>query len=240
MSDFLGRLAARSLGLAPVAQPLGRSMFAPGLEQAPQFEQASQFQGPQSGESVTATTASSSRTRPDFQGHTASPSTFPTHTSSSPLPNYSNPQPTDFSVVDPRAIPFSNMNAERPPRSEQDRVVQPLAERIRATGEGHAGPDTSPQNIRDDIASPSSGLLVTPPNFQREAFPASSFTPAAAANRDRHANAVDSAPVVKVSIGRVEIRAEFPAPAPRTSSPRSPSPTLSLDEYARQRREGKR
>ena len=47
-------------------------------------------------------------------------------------------------------------------------------------------------------------------------------------------------PVVKVSIGRVEIRAEFPAAVKKTSPPRSPSLGLSLDEYARLRREGKR
>ncbi|HME31289.1 MAG TPA: hypothetical protein VKG65_00915 [Terriglobales bacterium] len=49
----------------------------------------------------------------------------------------------------------------------------------------------------------------------------------------------DSEPVMRVTIGRVEVRAVFPAPAPRRAQPARPRPTLSLDDYlkrgARQR-----
>jgi hypothetical protein len=92
---------------------------------------------------------------------------------------------------------------------------------------------------RGDVA-PEARLLVPMMNLQREAFPLSSFSAGQNAGREHHATVSASAPVVKVSIGRVEVRAEFPAPAPRTSPQRSSSLSLSLDEYARQRREGKR
>jgi hypothetical protein len=49
-----------------------------------------------------------------------------------------------------------------------------------------------------------------------------------------------AAPVIRVSIGRVEVRAEFPAPAPRPNPRQPQAPKLSIEEYARQRSEGKR
>jgi hypothetical protein len=49
-----------------------------------------------------------------------------------------------------------------------------------------------------------------------------------------------SAPVIRVTIGRVDVRAEFPAPVSRPRpTPAQPVP-LSLEDYTRQRREGKR
>jgi hypothetical protein len=49
------------------------------------------------------------------------------------------------------------------------------------------------------------------------------------------------APSIRVTIGRIEVRAEFstPAPAPAPARPARSSP-LSLDDYLKQRREGKR
>ncbi|MFN7949727.1 MAG: hypothetical protein U0Z53_30520 [Blastocatellia bacterium] len=50
----------------------------------------------------------------------------------------------------------------------------------------------------------------------------------------------ESAPVIRISIGRVEVRAVMPtAPAPRTA-PARPRPGLSLDDYLREREGGKR
>jgi hypothetical protein len=46
-------------------------------------------------------------------------------------------------------------------------------------------------------------------------------------------------PVVRVTIGRIEVRAETPASSPRkTSAPARP--TLSLDTYLKERKEGRR
>jgi hypothetical protein len=52
--------------------------------------------------------------------------------------------------------------------------------------------------------------------------------------------AKESAPVVRISIGRVEVRAVLPtAPAPRPA-PARPRPGLSLDDYLKEREGGKR
>lgn len=50
----------------------------------------------------------------------------------------------------------------------------------------------------------------------------------------------DSAPPIQVTIGRVEVRAITPQPAPRRPPPKPRQPTLSLDDYVAQRREGER
>ncbi len=44
-------------------------------------------------------------------------------------------------------------------------------------------------------------------------------------------HATDSEPAMRVTIGRVEVRAVFPASAPRRAQPARPRPTLSLDGY---------
>jgi len=50
-----------------------------------------------------------------------------------------------------------------------------------------------------------------------------------------------SAPTIRVTIGRIDVRAVMPPapPAPR-SRPSRPGPTLSLEDYLQQRREGRR
>jgi hypothetical protein len=48
----------------------------------------------------------------------------------------------------------------------------------------------------------------------------------------------DSRPVIHVTIGRVEVRAVQPQPAPQRPAP--PRPKLTLEEYLRQRDKGER
>jgi hypothetical protein len=59
--------------------------------------------------------------------------------------------------------------------------------------------------------------------------------------RERRAEFEHQAPIVRVTIGRIEVRAEIatPAAAPPAAQPVR-APTLTLDEYLKQRQEGKR
>jgi hypothetical protein len=53
--------------------------------------------------------------------------------------------------------------------------------------------------------------------------------------------AESQAPVIRVTIGRVDVRAQFPAGAVTQAPPRRKQASpLSLEEYARQRSEGRR
>jgi len=250
MSDFLGRLAARTLGAAPLAQPMGRNMFAPGVEQPAK-------------EGFFETVSNSQRSENYSPGHTdpsavSRPSERPPVTgnpSDVPLTDLS---PTDLSPTDLAQTTFSvvGLRADFHPelntgtlspfgRSDKHSGVDTQADlkARRDTVDGSAESQsihTGKQDLQNDFSSPVTGLLVPSANLRREAFPASLSFPGGFANRERSADASSSAPVVKVSIGRVEIRAEFPAAVAKRSPQHSPSLGLSLDEYARLRREGKR
>jgi hypothetical protein len=50
---------------------------------------------------------------------------------------------------------------------------------------------------------------------------------------------IEPRPAVKIHIGRIDVRAVHQAPAPR-AKPVSPAPKMTLDDYLRQRNEGKR
>ena len=240
MSDFLGRLAARTLGVASIAQPISRSMFAPGLDQAGERQEG--FVEPAS---------STSRLDSETITLVSSLSSVP----SAPAGDSRQRANSDFSVVDVRIagrpdLKISDSQSETllPSPNASHPSIRPFAgsESVRAAGKGSADEEgvrsasSQRQGQQGDAASPATHLLVPGANLQRDAFPVSSSPSRKSAERERNATSVDAAPVVRVSIGRVEVRAEFPATAPRTSSQRSPSLTLSLDEYARQRREGKR
>jgi hypothetical protein len=57
---------------------------------------------------------------------------------------------------------------------------------------------------------------------------------------ERRESADAAAPVVRVTIGRVEVRAELPPPKVRAAAPRTKPATTSLDDYLKQRAEGRR
>jgi len=63
---------------------------------------------------------------------------------------------------------------------------------------------------------------------------------AAPPRRAQQSGEEPTAPVIRVTIGRVDVRAQLPA-APAAPAPRrAPAAALSLEDYARERREGKR
>ena len=245
MSDFLGRLAARTLGAAPLAQPMGRNMFAPGVEQ-PAHEGFSE------------TVSNSQRSDNNSPGHTDPSVLFPTRERPPMTGNPSDVLATDLSPTDLAQTTFSVVDLRADFHTQLNTgTLSPIGRADKHSGVGtqadlKATSDTADssaetqsihtgkQDLQNHFSSPVSSLLVPSANLQREAFPASLSFPGSVANRERSADASSSAPVVKVSIGRVEIRAEFPPAVAKTSPQRSPSLGLSLDEYARLRREGKR
>jgi hypothetical protein len=64
--------------------------------------------------------------------------------------------------------------------------------------------------------------------------------PATARAEERREAAAEAAPIVRVTIGRVEVRAELSAGKTRMAAPAKKSPSVSLDDYLKQRAEGRR
>lgn len=85
--------------------------------------------------------------------------------------------------------------------------------------------------------APSSGSFVAVPQLTPALAPSQQLDRPLAAPEP----APEPAPMIRVTIGRVEVRAIMPAaPAPPRSTPARATPSLSLDEYLRLRTEGRR
>jgi len=221
MADFFSRLAERALGAAPSVRPNLPPVFSP----APAIDVSAEF--------VSAPPAHPSdyaSAQNDRRGGVGDPA-ITNRSSRSPMseqksteaalrqPMFSPPAVEggrDITELSPETFEFTaaSANSESPRRENFDT-------------EAHLYRSTSAaeRESRDAIAE----RIVTRP--APAVFPSSeSF----AQERSQ------STPTVQVSIGRVEVRAVMPAAAtPRTIDRRSP-PLLSLEQYLRERNEGKR
>jgi hypothetical protein len=299
MADFITRLAQRTLGVAPVVQPLIASTFAP--------EQTSQFIGLVWDEEISAPSDDSERAESPLTMKTP-PSYAPKGLPEETATTRSEDQGLGVHITRPlaskslngppkprrpaRSRPFEGGVASRQedqstallaPQNQPQENPPDAAKRGSLAGEvasrqvGHRtlassesllserqeplidnkqgaalAPVPSP-DIRDsldaqddtldslvvpDRSAPPAAPLVAPstvrpqPNSEVERGPRE---PQAAASEP-------SAPTIRVNIGRIEVKAHTPSPAPLTqrSKPARPSPKLSLDDYLNQRDRGQR
>ncbi len=240
MRDFLSRLAARSLGVSPVAQPVVPPMFAPGGF-AERFEPA-----PDSSREFTAARTQAVE-NPTVTLETTTESAPAEATRSSLLADATQA----VSPMEPaNAFRAANVFAEMPDSVTQDdsleiksKAANP-SDRMPTIAHGHSERETASDHLGSRVSGNGrrplqpSANLVTPGTFTRSGRE----TPPSSLSRDSGAG-IDSramAPVIRVTIGRVDVRAEFPAAAPRPAPRQAQPPTLSVEEYAKQRNEGKR
>lgn len=259
MSDFLGRLAERALGLAPVARPVIAPAFAP----------ASQAEGDWLTETmVEAGGAPSVQLRPGAQPR-AGVTRPPVKVSPASVEGLGPPKPTPAQPQrlpeDARALRGPVPGAPEPPSSDPEGAFLKAAGALdSATSPGPAFPAAAP-------AFPSAALALQPgaPSAQADPLIHALFAPAAPIHRapappgrhqsatqesygqPAHAGQADTAPpspavraagpTIRVTIGRIDVRAAQPAvgPAP-AAAPRPAAPRTSLDDYLRERSKGGR
>lgn len=222
MSDFLGRMAGRALGTLPLSQPLIPSTFAP----------------------------DAGALQPVVDEIAARPETSPAPPIRiTPPPNPARlPEPPESAAQIPmpeQAIPAQPVVAGR---REMSPTV-PFHEQTRedAPASLASGP---PAPLRQPPESPQVRLTAPPEPHETLPLPQQPSRAATAAASSPHlepprqvavAPAESAPPVIRVTIGRIDVRAEFPpAAAPRSAPARRPAPALSLDDYLKQRIEGKR
>jgi hypothetical protein len=198
MTDFLGRLAGRGMGLARVAEPV-----IPAVLLSPSAPEAA------------------ARDRLREAGET--------------------PERPEFVAPEPQAVRRVEMHTERT-------IVQ--MERP-ATGNNQAIPSSRPreqsapaESIPPDRNSATESAAPAVPDLHRTVpaaeMPASQSTVREFVER-RDAAERAEAPVVRVTIGRVEVRAQFPGTKTERAAAGQRKPAgLSLDDYMKQRREGRR
>jgi len=212
MANFFSRLAERALGSAPVAQPDLPSMFAP---LAPMELSTEISAGPES--------ARAERSTSDNAARDATSQNAPTQ-----------PQPAPPVI---RARHDGQINV-RQTKSELAR------DRFRFDVEDS---NLKSENRRDldnsyDHNGARAGADEAPPqSVSRETLVRQAARSAIADFAFSTAGRPETpAPTIQVSIGRVEVRAVTPpAPTPRIVEKKAP-PLLSLDQYLRQRNEGRR
>lgn len=158
----------------------------------------------------------------------------PAHPVLTPRPRI--PGPTSGSISPPGTIPFPDREAILRPRPDTPGWISAMAgdegsvTPAKSPGEPEDQPAPAP-NLRSPRASTPATIIAQPRRISR-------IEPAAPALAEPIVTQ-EAAPLIRVTIGRVEVRAILsPPPAPRPTI--RPSPTLSLEDYLKQREGGKR
>jgi hypothetical protein len=219
VTDFLSRLVERSTGRAAVARPVVPPLFAAGapLGAGPVEEEAMGGTGPAEGPVATVGEAS----RP----HSPTGDAPTVHDASAPA----------SPVEERRAEEVTPPGRERPPAPLTTVTRDRLRVRIVRDAAAALAPDGAA------VTAPASGERTTPapvsgPESHMELRPreAAVFPRAAVVRADPSSS--PPAPIVRISIGRVDVRAVPPARPP--ASPVPPvrkDDRLSLEEYLRPR-----
>lgn len=225
MADFLGRLAERTLGLAEVVQPRPTPLFAPGAPLA--GESRDLGAGP---------AASLADAPPLLQPPgVISPASVPP----------SSPQPVPAPMLRDEA---GTVQLDR--RESARSSPTPLSMRLVHGREVLPEPRRQPTPSAS-VAPPELPLLVPEHHMGKQPeLPRMSLSrefsapgqpisrPAAASRRDQLSP--ESPPSVHVTIGRIEVLAAPPAPQPARPSRGPVQPTLTIEEYVKQRTQGRR
>jgi hypothetical protein len=230
MADFLSRLAERTLGSAEVVRPRIAPLFAAGvgppLEESPErsvtdVEPQRQWPTP-----LVEPVLIDGPRRAASETSSAAPGGVPDERAEA-----SNEKATE----EPGRV-LSVRVSPRPAAAPSD-VVMPPREAVAARAVRQVDPPLllpRRHTLPDRSASTGAPRVSAPPAaFGTSEVPSAEGPPPGV-------RAPLLAPTVRVTVGRVEVRAVFAAPETPRPAPEAPRPSLNLDEYLKQRREGTR
>jgi hypothetical protein len=234
MADFLNRLAARALGATPLAEPVIPTRFSPKAETNAflAFEPTPQSTRPFS---ETAPATSEDRLHP-LHIHEADLGSE-TRMGRPPSPF----QDLDEAPHPPLSQrPHAFRTQPLPPFAERE-IVQPSIERTEVRKQHLATAlNPNPGTIERTTAPKPQATLSAPVPFA-EPQPTPRLAPFVEPKRStvmQHPGALSALrpapPTVRISIGRIEVRAEIASPVPTASAQRPRPSTLSLDQFLKQ------
>ncbi len=246
MSDFLNRLAARTLGLSAVVQPIVPTMFAPshpleGIDSLPEVVGEGLENPPEK------TLPSADPGLPTLP----EPGRFFIEPHLDELPMSRRPEgvlrPIPRLEVKAGAIPATGDEAAPPtPVVATHRVVDATPATATKSTDANTAAEPKPvdamrQAPREIRTAVPRTVAPRPPKSLPAVVTREGSRQTPAARRDQLASPEPQTPVIRITIGRIDVRAEFPAPAsPPARARPAQAATLSLDEYLKQRQEGKR
>jgi hypothetical protein len=225
MSHFLARLVERTRGRLPHVEPLVAPRFAP----ATIAEIATEVDAPPPMTSPEKETASPKEsTARDFVRRKTGPRPADENSREATAAAAPEPEPLlvpeEILVSPPPTTIVRRIASEDIPAVEEANgaKAKPSIGQQPATRPGSAPPaPTPPVTGNVDPGQPTAGRA-----WRRPAI--------------RPNEPSGEPPIVRVTIGRIEVRAETPSAAPPRKMPRSPGPELTLDRYLRERKEGRR
>jgi hypothetical protein len=263
MANFLSRLASRAVGVANVAQPIVPALFTPGSglersETSPDLA-GERIANPREGRSV----PSESVRRATLPGPVESLDSHTSPRGSIHAPRLESlaDQGEPASQIHQEQLPMSAnaMDATLPaaPRTliNSREETQPAeAERYKHGTFSVSPIEPSGIEAAEDRLSGSIRPKRAEPTITQEAAQTRGQAPGTfrlgptiptnprtmSARRDQASMVERDAPVIRVTIGRIDVRAQFPAPAPAPAARHARPAAISLDEYLKQRSEGKR
>ena len=248
MSDYLNNIVARSLNLADVVQPRVPQLFEQSFASTPEpdsplqteiserpaiFSEASETPG-------TRTDQAESEIRPpDLEPRKSSPASIETHIKKvspaavqpigpsegvrkglTPIAvNQAAGAADSRSVRDSVATPSATSNQNSQPQSERELPVPSTV--------GPLWKEATNTVSKPSLRSSAARLQQPPPNGTLSSLPQN--------NRSE-----PQSPEIRITIGRVDVRAIMPPSRPPNPAPVRPKPALSLESYLKQREEGKR
>lgn len=235
MADFLNRLAARALGTIPLAEPVIPARFSPGTESAA-FVSAFQPTRP-------FPETSEERPNPPHIGE-AEPYTRSETRADHPAPPFQSLDEAPHPIPSrrPRAFPLQD---PQQPHAELE-TARPSPERIQVRRQ-HPAPalplepiNPSPDALGENTARNPQATRPAPAPFAEPKL-APRLNPLAEPMRSsalQHPQPPlafrPASPTVRVSIGRIEVRAEIASPILTTPAQRPRPSTLSLDQFLKQ------
>ena len=218
MGDFFTRLAERTLGLAPVVQPDLMPLLPPLAESEVVSDALPGLEPSRDGVTVRAIKAAPPQ-QADWLGRNI-------------------------------ATTETAARAENVPQSStqdwQQRVAGPAWDGGAVDGQSEPSVNESPR----PMARAAQSVVEVESSYRNPEFTTGEQTTSAEMRQSPHASAgmaqtkpsevKPTTPTIQISIGRVEIRAVTPAPGSQRPAERRGALRLSLEEYLRQRNEGRR
>ena len=229
MADFLSRLAERVLGTGETVQPRLAPLFANGadLSDEGRVDEEAPRVLPRKEAPATPRVMPAAAPNP-----AAAAESVPAESKERPAPR------EDNTSIERRSVAREELASLLPPRDIRParRIEPPPAGTSTVDAVRQTQPLLPPERraalIRSS-ASPAPVVAGLPPR-------PSPGERAPTVGGRAEARATEAAPTVRVTIGRVEVRAVFPAAPPSRVALPPPGPTLTLEEYLEQRREGER
>ena len=238
MSDYLNNIVARSLSVADVVQPRVPHLFEQTVAATPAENEASV------GESVGETMSDSGEVHQTSYSPTRSTQVNPTP----PLFEQFRPEPAAPGVLPPTPVlPEPTTPLLEATRRHEGSANESL---VRAKSVSVRPPATQQSRKAGSVADSVVPSRVGPTQVEasatiRKGEPATnktnaSISPGMPAAVPQISRPEQQQPPIRISIGRVDVRAIMPAGPAKAALSTRPKPALSLESYLKQREEGKR